>query len=308
MSIYLDVIWFLNFSFDLFLLLLTAIILKRKIKKLRLLLGALIGSGIVILMFTPFSFIAVHPLGKLAISVLMVLISFGFQRFRSFFQSLLTFYFVTFMIGGGMLGTHYFMQVEMGVLDGVMMTSSTGFGDPISWLFVLIGFPLAWYFSRNRLESLETKKIKFDQLVQVLIKVDSNELLLRGLIDSGNQLYDPISRSPVMIIDASKAKSFLPEKLFEQALKDDVMASVSQDSEEGHEWEHRVRLIPYRVVGHENQFLLGFKPDEISIQTKEGTIHVKKAVIGLNRTTLSSDDEYDCIIHPKMMQGIQNVS
>ncbi|MED4452781.1 sigma-E processing peptidase SpoIIGA [Metabacillus fastidiosus] len=308
MSIYLDVIWFLNFSFDLFLLLLTAIILKRKIKKLRLLLGALIGSGIVILMFTPFSFIAVHPLGKLAISVLMVLISFGFQRFRSFFQSLLTFYFVTFMIGGGMLGTHYFMQVEMGVLDGVMMTSSTGFGDPISWLFVLIGFPLAWYFSRNRLESLETKKIKFDQLVQVLIKVDSNELLLRGLIDSGNQLYDPISRSPVMIIDASKAKSFLPEKLFEQALKDDVMASVSQDSEEAHEWEHRVRLIPYRVVGHENQFLLGFKPDEISIQTKEGTIHVKKAVIGLNRTTLSSDDEYDCIIHPKMMQGIQNVS
>ncbi|MED4532641.1 sigma-E processing peptidase SpoIIGA [Metabacillus fastidiosus] len=308
MSIYLDVIWFLNFSFDLFLLLLTAIILKRKIKKLRLLLGALIGSGIVILMFTPFSFIAVHPLGKLAISVLMVLISFGFQRFRSFFQSLLTFYFVTFMIGGGMLGTHYFMQVEMGVLDGVMMTSSTGFGDPISWLFVLIGFPLAWYFSRNRLESMETKKIKFDQLVQVLIKVDSNELLLRGLIDSGNQLYDPISRSPVMIIDASKAKSFLPEKLFEQALKDDVMASVSQDSEEAHEWEHRVRLIPYRVVGHENQFLLGFKPDEISIQTKEGTIHVKKAVIGLNRTTLSSDDEYDCIIHPKMMQGIQNVS
>ncbi|MEC2074687.1 sigma-E processing peptidase SpoIIGA [Metabacillus fastidiosus] len=308
MSIYLDVIWFLNFSFDLFLLLLTAIILKRKIKKLRLLLGALIGSGIVILMFTPFSFIAVHPLGKLAISVLMVLISFGFQRFRSFFQSLLTFYFVTFMIGGGMLGTHYFMQVEMGVLDGVMMTSSTGFGDPISWLFVLIGFPLAWYFSRNRLDNLETKKIKFDQLVQVLIKVDSNELLLRGLIDSGNQLYDPISRSPVMIIDASKAKSFLPEKLFEQALKDDVMASVSHDSEEGHEWEHRVRLIPYRVVGHENQFLLGFKPDEISIQTKEGTIHVKKAVIGLNRTTLSSDDEYDCIIHPKMMQGIQNVS
>ncbi|MGG3888942.1 sigma-E processing peptidase SpoIIGA [Metabacillus fastidiosus] len=308
MSIYLDVIWFLNFSFDLFLLLLTAIILKRRIKKLRLLLGALIGSSIVILMFTPFSFMAVHPLGKLAISVLMVLISFGFQRFRSFFQSLLTFYFITFMIGGGMLGTHYFMQVEMGVLDGVMMTSSTGFGDPISWLFVLIGFPLAWYFSRNRLESLETKKIKFDQLVQVLIKVDSNELLLRGLIDSGNQLYDPISRSPVMIIDTSKAKSFLPEKLFEQALKDDVMASISQDSEETHEWEHRVRLIPYRVVGHENQFLLGFKPDEISIQTREGTIHVKKAVIGLNRTTLSSDDEYDCIIHPKMMQGIQNVS
>ncbi|QGQ46940.1 sigma-E processing peptidase SpoIIGA [Metabacillus sediminilitoris] len=310
MSIYLDVIWLLNFSFDLFLLLLTAIALKRKIFKIRILLAALLGSSIVIMMFTPLAAIATHPIGKMMISMLMVWLAFGFKRFRYFFQSLLTFYFVTFMVGGGMIGAHFFLQAEMSYLDGVLMTNTTGFGHPISWLFVLIGFPLIWVFSRNRIEGLEAKKIKFDQIVSVTIRVESTELLLKGLVDSGNQLFDPITRSPVMIIDTLKVREKLPEQLVNQAIQDDVMKSISDSRYEGHAWEHRVRIIPYRVVGRENQFLLGFKPDEVLIETKTEKITVHKTIVGLNRTKLSSEDEYDCIVHPKMLQSqsIEHVS
>jgi stage II sporulation protein GA (sporulation sigma-E factor processing peptidase) len=240
----------------------------------------------------------------------MVWIAFGFKRFRYYFQSFLTFYFVTFMVGGGMIGAHYFFQAEMSYLDGVLMTNSTGFGHPISWLFVLIGFPLVWMFSRNRLEGLEAKKIHFDQLVTVTIKVDSTQFTLKGLVDSGNQLFDPITRSPVMIIDTLKAQSYIPWQLVNQAIEDDVMKSISESGNESHPWEHRVRIIPYRVVGSEHQFLLGFKPDEVWIETKTEKIKVPKTIVGLNRTTLSSEDEYECIVHPRMLQGqsIENVS
>lgn len=311
MSIYLDVIWFLNFSFDLLLLVLTAIVLKRKINKFRLVLAALIGSSIVIMMFTPLAFIATHPYGKMLISFLMVLSAFGFKRFRFFFQGLLTFYFVTFLVGGGMIGVHYFLQQEMTYLDGVLMTNSTGFGHPISWLFVLIGFPVLWLFARNSLEGIEAKKIHYDQIVKVQIKVDDIQFTLKGLIDSGNQLFDPITRSPVMIIDTLKVQEFLPKLLVHQATQDDVMKAMSeQPTNESHPWEHRVRLIPYRVVGSEHQFLLGFKPDEVWIETQNETFKVLKTIIGLNRTTLSSEDAYECIVHPKMLQGpsIQQVS
>ncbi|MCM3441190.1 sigma-E processing peptidase SpoIIGA [Metabacillus halosaccharovorans] len=309
MSIYLDVIWLLNFSFDLLLLVLTAIVLKRKTNKLRMVLAALIGSSIVIMMFTPLAFLANHPLGKMFISVLMVLSAFGFKRFRFFFQGLLTFYFVTFLVGGGMIGIHYFLQQEMTYLEGVLMTNSTGFGHPISWLFVLIGFPVLWLFARNSIEGIETKKIHYDQLVKVQITVDNIQFSLKGLIDSGNQLFDPITRSPVMIIDTLKVQEFLPKLLVHQAIQDDVMKAMSEQNE-GHAWEHRVRIIPYRVVGSEHQFLLGFKPDEVCIETKNETIKVQKTIIGLNRTTLSSEDAYECIVHPKMLQGpsIQQVS
>ncbi|KKI93731.1 peptidase [Bacillus sp. SA1-12] len=310
MSIYLDVIWFLNFSFDLFLLLLTAIALKRKIYKLRILLAAFLGSSIVLMMFSPLAFMATHPIGKMIISMMMVIIAFGFYRFRYFFQSLLTFYFVTFMVGGGMIGAHYFLQAEMKYLDGLLMTNSSGFGHPISWLFVLIGFPIMWIFSRNRLEGLEAKKIHFDQMVTVTISVDSTQFTLSGLVDSGNQLYDPITRSPVMVIDTMKAKEYIPAQLVYQALQQDVMRSLSESGDESHPWEHRVRIIPYRVVGSENQFLLGFKPDEVWIETKNEKIKVHKTIVGLNRTTLSSENEYECIVHPKMLQGqsIEHVS
>lgn len=309
MSIYLDVIWLLNFSFDLLLLVLTAIVLKRKTNRLRMVLAALIGSSIVIMMFTPLAFLANHPLGKMFISVLMVLSAFGFKRFRFFFQGLLTFYFVTFLVGGGMIGIHYFLQQEMTYLEGVLMTNSTGFGHPISWLFVLIGFPVLWLFARNSIEGIETKKIHYDQLVKVQITVDNIQFSLKGLIDSGNQLFDPITRSPVMIIDTLKVQEFLPKLLVHQAIQDDVMKAMSEQNE-GHVWEHRVRIIPYRVVGSEHQFLLGFKPDEVCIETKNETIKVQKTIIGLNRTTLSSEGAYECIVHPKMLQGpsIQQVS
>jgi stage II sporulation protein GA (sporulation sigma-E factor processing peptidase) len=303
MSIYLDVIWLLNFSFDLFLLFLTAIALKRKIFKLRILLSALLGSSIVLMMFSPLAFIATHPIGKMIISMIMVLLAFGFKRFRYFFQSLLTFYFVTFMVGGGMIGAHYFLQTEMSYLNGVLMTNSTGFGHPISWLFVLIGFPVVWIFSRNRLEGLETKKIHFDQLVTVTIRVESTQFTINGLVDSGNQLFDPITRSPVMIIDTLKVQDYIPKLLVNQAIQDDVMKSMSESGNESHPWEHRVRIIPYRVVGSEHQFLLGFKPDEVWIETKNEKIKVHKTIVGLNRTKLSSEDEYECIVHPKMLQG-----
>jgi stage II sporulation protein GA (sporulation sigma-E factor processing peptidase) len=303
MSIYLDVIWLLNFSFDLFLLFLTAIALKRKIFKIRILLSALLGSSIVLMMFSPLAFIATHPIGKMIISMIMVLLAFGFKRFRYFFQSLLTFYFVTFMVGGGMIGAHYFLQTEMSYLDGVLMTNSTGFGHPISWLFVLIGFPVVWIFSRNRLEGLETKKIHFDQLVTVTIRVESTQFTINGLVDSGNQLFDPITRSPVMIIDTLKVQDYIPKLLVNQAIQDDVMKSMSESGNESHPWEHRVRIIPYRVVGSEHQFLLGFKPDEVWIETKNEKIKVHKTIVGLNRTKLSSEDEYECIVHPKMLQG-----
>lgn len=309
MAIYLDVIWFLNFSFDLFLLLLTNILLKQKLMKIRILIGALIGSGIVVLLFTPFAPIATHPLGKLSVSVFMILAAFGFKRFKYFAKCLLTFYFVTFMVGGAMMGAHYFIQTEIGFTDGILMTNSGGFGDPVSWLFVIAGFPAAWYFSRKRLDDLEMKKIQYDIIVSVYVRIGETSFTLKGLIDSGNQLYDPISKSPVMIADANKLKGHLPDALLEIALQEDVMTALTASSE-SHSMDNRVRIIPFRVVGKSNQFLIGLKPDEVIVTTKDETILASKTIIGLNRTSLSPEGEYDCIVHPKMLQSgaVQDVS
>ncbi|WP_102347019.1 sigma-E processing peptidase SpoIIGA [Bacillus sp. Marseille-P3661] len=303
MTIYLDVIWLLNFVFDLLLLLLTAIILKRRIIKWKVIVGAFIGSTIVLLYFTPFQAMVGHPFVKLLYSILIVYVAFGFHKFRTFFKNLFTFYFVTFTVGGGLLGIHYFFQTEFMFMNGVMATSSGGFGDPVSWLFVIVGFPIIWYFSKKNIDDVEVKKIHYDQLANVEIQVDDKVLSVRGLIDSGNQLYDPITKTPVMIIDMNKTKSFFPESIQKSR-------NIEEFNWEEHEleWSHRLRLIPYRAVGQDHQFLLAVKPDKVTIHTNEETITTQRVFIGLNDTPLSSEDEYECIIHPKMLLDRNHIS
>ncbi|HZG61176.1 MAG TPA: sigma-E processing peptidase SpoIIGA [Anoxybacillus sp.] len=300
MSIYLDVIWFLNVCFDSLLLWLTAIMLKRQIILWRIVLGALIGSLLVLFMFTPFSSYASHPFIKLLFSFFIIIASFGFKRFRYFIENLLTFYFATFMIGGGMIALHNLLQNDFSATAGAIITSSTGAGDPVSWLFVLLGFPTLWFFSRKRIDGIREKKLRFDSIIDVFITLDGVNIALKGLIDSGNQLYDPITKTPVMIVDMNELKQILPQSIFENFTLAHVFHSTNEKDME--KWHHRLRIIPYRAVGREQQFLLALKPDKILIRYENQWLEVTRGLIGLNESNLSADGEYQCIVHPKMVQ------
>lgn len=297
LTIYLDVIWLLNFFFDSFLLLLTSIILKRKVKKWRIFLGALIGSSIVLFYFTQYQGITSHPVMKLLYSILIVYSVFGFLKFRYFIKNLVTFYFITFMVGGGMLGLHYFFQTDIAFMNGTLVTKSSGFGDPVSWITVLIGFPLVWYFSKHNMEEIEMTKINFEQLVGVKVKIGEDLMYLKGLIDSGNQLYDPITQTPVMILEIQRCTSCFPASLIYQSQNPELLDLTNIDPI----WANRIRIIPYRAVGQDHQFLLAIRPDQVVIINNEKEITVKKVLIGLSNTILSSNGEYECIIHPKML-------
>lgn len=299
MTIYLDVIWLLNFGIDAFLILLTSMVLKRSISKKRVIAGGLVGSSIVILMFTPIAAIALHPISKIIISMCIVLASFGYKRFRTFIQTLLMFYFVTFIIGGGMVALHFFFKSDSELMNGVLATKASGFGDAISWSVVIIGFPVLWFFSKTRIEDVEVRKVHYDQLVKVEIVIDETTLQLTGLIDSGNQLYDPITKTPVMILDCVKLADQLPQEILNKTKSIEHLTVIEED--QAHPWERRLRVIPYRVVGKENQLLIALKPDVVKVYDGYQTINLSKVLVGMNHTSLSSDGEYDCILHPKMM-------
>lgn len=57
-----------------------------------------------------------------------------------------------------MIGVHSFLQTNTVIQDGLLISQNDGFGDPISWLFVLTGFPAIWLFSKKRLGEVGAKK------------------------------------------------------------------------------------------------------------------------------------------------------
>lgn len=301
MAIYLDVIWLLNFLFDSLLLYLTAIILKRQVRLWRILVGGLIGSFIILLAITPFSVYTSHPISKLLFSIVMILTVFGYKKFRYFLSGLMIFYFATFLIGGTLIGAHYFIQFDFEMSSSVLLASVKGFGDPISWLFVMLGFPLAWHFSKRNVEGIEMTKIKYEQMVRVSFRLGNRQFSLRGLVDSGNQVYDPISKVPVMFVSLNKIMADIPEDLL--VLTENAEAVIYGTEKASEEWESKMRIIPYKVVGREHQLIIAVKPEKLLVEAESGLIAVEKGLISFTKQSLSSDDSFDCIVHPKMLTG-----
>lgn len=299
MEVYLDIIWALNFLFDSLLLFLTAIILKRDVRLWRIFAGGLIGSIIILLSITPIHSYAGHPITKLFFSIVMVLTSFGFKRFRFFLRGLLTFYLMTFLIGGSLIGVHYFVKFDFNLSNTVLMASVKGFGDPISWLFVLLGFPIAWHFSKRNIEAIEITKIQYDSIVKVIIEINDVSYQFKGLIDSGNQLYDPISKMPVMFISIKKRIADFPNYLVEMAQNPEKF--ILGTEEVAPDWENRMRIIPYSVLGQEHQLIIAIKPDKILIEKEGELYHVERGLVSFSAQQLSPDDAFQCIVHPKML-------
>lgn len=301
MTVYLDVIWLLNLLFDSLLLYLTAIFLKRSIRIWRLLAGGFIGSLIILLSFTPVSAFSNHPISKMIFSVLMVLTVFGYRRWRYFVKGLLTLYFATFSLGGILIGVHYFIQFDSELTTKVLVSNVRGFGDPISWMFVLIGFPIAWHFSKTKVETMEMAKIQFEQIVSVVLTIDQAKYVFKGLVDSGNQLYDPLTKMPVMFVSVKNHEGMLPETIIKLATEGEAI--LMDNAEIPNEWQSRLRIVPCRVVGQEHQLIVALKPDSISIIKDEEEYFYDKGLVSFTMQELSADGAFECIVHPKMLTG-----
>ncbi|KLV28215.1 sigma-E processing peptidase SpoIIGA [Niallia circulans] len=305
MAIYLDVIWLLNLLFDSLLLYLTGILLKKKIIHWRILLGGLIGSLIILFSITPLSPYSNHPISKLLFSIVMVATAFGYKRFRTYIQALMIFYLATFLIGGTLIGAHYFIQFDFDLSSSVLLASIKGFGDPISWLFVLLGFPIVWYFSRRNLEGMEVTKIQYEQIIDVIFQIGGKEFSIKGLVDSGNQVYDPISRLPVMFVSLKNIEKDMPAEIIRLTEQPEAIIYGSQPI--APEWESKMRIIPYKVVGKDHQLLIAVKPDTLFLKKEQEVIVVEKGLISFTSQVLSAEGIFDCIVHPKMLLGKKSI-
>lgn len=280
--------------------------LKRHVKWWRIFSGGLIGSLIIFLSFSPFASLAGNPLVKLGFSIVMVWITFGFKRIRFFLKALMFLYISTFLTGGTLIGVHYFISFNNQLSSDVILDSIKGFGDPISWLFVIFGFPVAWYFSNKGVEKMEMTKIQFDQIVDVHFSIQDFQLSIKGLVDSGNQLYDPITKSPVMIVSINQIKERFPNEIIQMA--EDPESFIFGNKEIPLEWESRVKIIPCRVVGQDHQLIMAFKPNTLEIGTNKGVFKVNKSLISLTLQQLSPDDSFQCIVHPKMLTDQNSIT
>lgn len=304
MVVYLDLIFAVNFLIDGALLLVTARIRKMPVKRWRVALSAFVGASYVVMMLVPSLTFMFTFLVKCLFSITMIWIAFGFGGLLPFLRNLGTFYLVNFAVAGGMFGIHYLLHSPSEVMNGILITRSGGSAFMIKVgapLVVLAFVPLVWLF-RTLFVSVKRRRDMTQFLAKVRIQIDDYESVCTGLIDTGNQLYDPLTRTPVMVVEAAHWRDVLPEAWMRRISRAEVDQLVAAIGTEPFVWQDRLRLIPYRGVNRGTQFMLAVKPDKVVIVHNDAEIVNEKVLIGLDGGKLCADGSYQAIIHPTLVQ------
>lgn len=299
MTIYLDMVWILNFLLDLMLLMLTKALCREYTPKRRLVLGAIVASLIVpITLYFPNTYIST-VLGKILYSILIIFVTFRFISVNRMVKQLLLFYFVSFSIGGGLFAAHYLLQKPIALSAAGILSYSSGYGDPVSWIFVVVGFPFVFWFTKSRMDKHAVEKIRYNQLYDVTIHFQNKSFTTTGFIDSGNQLIDPLTRRPVIICDEPFLKQWFQKEEWQQlkrAYDEFDLINIPL------EWQKHIQVVPFHGVEGKSNFLFAIKPDKITISYGEQQIVSTKLLIGIQFSELTNDRRYHCLLHPQIIQ------
>lgn len=137
-------------------------------------------------------------------------------------------------------------------------------------------------------------------LYPIQISWDGNQLNLNALLDTGNRLYDPLTKVPVIIIEFSRVKHLLPIEVVE-------LIEKMQSGELGTNWnlpsvwEERVRILPFKSIGKEHGILIGFRPDSLKIWQKQQAISNNHVVVGIYNHPLSPEGAFQALIPPTVL-------
>ena len=303
MVFYLDITLLLNFVIDYFILLASSKLLQLQYKKKRLLISAWLGASYTLIFFIPLVENLYILATKIFISIVMILISFGFVHLIQFLRTLTTFYFISFVMGGGVFAIQYLFNIKHDVVNGIYISRSSN--PMIAVTIILFSFIGIWYFSNHTYKSIRRKTDIITKIVIVDIYINNGIYQYNGLIDTGNRLFDPVTRKPVMVVDVGE-KSFIPDYFKETYINGrfnlDILDYISKKID--NYWLSRIHIVPYRSISSKMQFILAIRPDKVVIKVDEGNSFSKvNVLVGINYGQLSNDKTYNAIIHPELLVG-----
>ncbi len=199
MSVYIDVVFVLNFFFDFILLMTVSVTLKRNASIKKLIIGALCGELSMLILFFNFNNITLF-LFKLFNSILMIIVTFKLKDKKYFWQNLAYFYMTSTVLGGFL----YFLSLSYRENQYGLVFVYESYTIP--YLFLVIISPIILYiYIKQRKEIYH-----YNCFIPVTINFkNGKKLTLMGYLDTANKLIDPITKKKVIIVNQRVLKKIV---------------------------------------------------------------------------------------------------
>lgn len=245
MKIYLDLYCLFNTIMDMIILLSVSILLKRKTNIYRIVLGSLLGGIISLGVFTSINNIILEIISI----IIITLIAYGYKDIRYYINNLLYTYMISILLGGIIY----------------LFRSRVSINIYINYLIIIIisiEVVILYIKMNNKMRNIYNNSYKVD------IYFKGNKVSMIGFVDTGNNLYDPYLRRPIILVDR---RYYVSDKFV---------------------------LVPYHSASKEG-ILKCIKPDKIFI---EGIGYKTNLLVAFTDTP-NLIEGIDVILHKDLMKG-----
>ena len=246
MRIYIDLFFLFNTIMDIIIITSVSILLKRNTTYKRILISSLLGGISSLMLFTSIN----RLLLELITIILMITIVFKYKNIRYFLTNILYTYILSILLGGLIY----------------LFNSKVTLNIYLNYLVIII-----LSIEVMTLYIKESKKIKntYNNYYKVDIYFkDKEKISLIGFLDTGNNLYDPYKKRPIILVDKKYQK------------------------------EDKFILVPYHTINGEG-LLKCIKPEKVYIEK----IGYKTNLLVAFSSSPSTINGVEVLLHKDLMKG-----
>ena len=246
MEMYIDLFFIFNVIMDYIIIMSTSILLKRRTSYIRMILSSLIGGISSLVLFTSLNKIVI----EIVSIVIMVLISFGYKGIRYLINNILYMYILSTLLGGII----YLFNIKV---------SNSMFLTYLIIIVISIEIMILYIKENKKMRSIYNNYYKVD----IYFK-DKEKISLIGFLDTGNNLYDPYKKRPIILVDKKYQK------------------------------EDNFILVPYHTINGEG-LLKCIKPEKVYIEK----IGYKNNLLVAFSSSPSTINGVEVLLHKDLMKG-----
>ena len=294
MVAYLDLIILENVCMNYLILYTTGKILMRKLSKWRLIIGSVLGALYVFSMYINFP-TYLENIFKIAMAFVLVKIAFNSNKIKKVFKEVIVLFFVTFAYAGCALAfVHMVKPKVIYIVNGVIIG-----GEYIFEIILVSGFvSVALITACTKLIKLKQKYSSNDTICKVCISKGDNHVNVKALLDTGNLLTDPISKSPVIVSQLDKIEPIIPSESLIEIMY--MMGGDVQKKQSAHD--ANIKVIPYKSVGNNDGIMIAYKVDCVKVEYQDEVYEIRNAIVGFCKDTLNKNNKYSALIGLKMLE------
>ena len=200
------------------------------------------------------------------------------------------FYMTSFVFGGAATALIHFIkpslaQIQNGVYTGEYSLRTVFLGGIVGFTIIVIAFKV-----------MKSKLTSNDIFYNIHIELEGKQIETRAMIDTGNMLKEPITNTPVIILEHTLLYDIIPKDILNN-IDEILVGNFNNIGEEIKEkYMSKLKFIPFSSIGKTNGMLLGIKADKLKIENEEETKEIEKIILAIYNKSLTKRGEYRALL------------